>query len=201
MLFSRCLQKIPFLKLEFLLPLPMLLIAFGISGESLTNQLLSRSYNTQNKLQADTQTVKIQRVINILITAIEIEQEQEYTQVELKTANSLFKKLDFKIPSTELSQVKALVAQELALDVELEPLQVNRQIQAKIEMKVIGILALIDRKQGFTKVEVNSANDRLKKLEIELPITQLNQVKSMLNQELGLSSESARSLVSYRVKN
>lgn len=201
MFFSHYLRKYSALKLELLLPLPLLLLAFGLSGESLTNKLLSRSYSTQDKLQADTQTVKIQPVINALLTAVEIEPEPEYTQIELNTANSVVKKLVFKVPATELSKVKALVAQELGLSGEVETLQVNTKIQANPGVKVIGILAEINPQKGVTKVEIKTANSLLKTLEIELPITQLSQVKTMIRQELGLSCENARKLVSYRVKN
>jgi len=50
------------LRLKFWLPLPLLLIA-GLGGETLTNQLLSRSYGTVDKLQAD-QPMEMQLAVN-----------------------------------------------------------------------------------------------------------------------------------------
>lgn len=200
LLLSRWLQKLPSLKLEFLLPLPLLVIAFGLSGELLTNQLLSRSYSTLDKLQADTHTVKIQMAVNLIVTEIETVQEQDFTLVEINTANSVLKKLKFQLPVTELSKGKALIAQEIGLNEQVKALQPNTQMQAQFVVNVIGILAEINQGKGLTKIEVKTANHLLKSLEFELPVTELNKVKDMINQNLGLSREDARLLVSYRVK-
>ncbi|WP_407896115.1 hypothetical protein [Scytonema sp. NUACC26] len=197
---SHWLQKLHSLKIEFLLPLPLLLIAFGLGGESLTNLLLNRSYSTANKLQADTHTVKTPIVFNVLVTEAEIEKEQEFTLVELKTTNSLLKKLEFEVPVTELNKVKATIAQELGLSGEVK-MQANTQMQVRSTVKVLGILAEIKKKQGFTLVEVNTANSVLKKLEFEFPATELSSVKATIARELGLSDKDATMLVSYRIKN
>ncbi len=194
------LQKLHTLKIEFLLPLPLLLITFGLGGESLTNLLLNRSYSTANKLQADTHTVKIPIVVNVLVTEAEIEKEQKFTLVKLKTTKSVLKKLEFEVPVTELSSVKAMIAQELGQSSEVE-IQANTQMQVRSTVKVLGILAEIKNKQGLTLVEVNTANSVLKKLEFEFPATELSSVKAMIVQELGLSDEDATMLVSYRIKN
>ncbi len=198
---SQLLQKLHSSKLEYLLPLPLLLIAFGLGGESLTNLLLSRSYITLDKLQADTHTAKVQFAANVLVTKVEIEKEREFTEVELHTANSVLKKLIFKVPATELSKVKAMIDQELGVSGEVETLQADTQMQVRSAVKVLGILAEIEKKRGFTKIEVNTANWVLKKLEFEFPVTELNSVKAMITQELGLSGEDANMFVSYRVKN
>jgi len=54
-------------------------LLFGLGGETLTNQLLSRSYGTVDKLQAD-QPMEMQLAVNALVIETEIEQEQEFTQ-------------------------------------------------------------------------------------------------------------------------
>ncbi|MGB3756168.1 MAG: hypothetical protein WBA07_07320 [Rivularia sp. (in: cyanobacteria)] len=201
MSFSRLLEKLHSSKIEYLLPLPLLVIAFGFGGDSLTNLLLSRSYTTQNKLQAGTRTVMVKLAANVLITETEIKKEQEFTEVELQTTNSILKKLTFKVPATELISVKAIIAQELGLSDPIEALQPNTQMQLQSTVKVLGILAEIKKKRGFTKVQVNTANSALQRLEFEFPVTELNSVKAMIIKELGLSREDARILVSYRLKN
>ncbi|MBE9211955.1 hypothetical protein IQ247_04340 [Plectonema cf. radiosum LEGE 06105] len=201
MSFSQLLQKLHSSKLEYLLPLPLLLIAFGFGGESLTNLILSRSYTTVDKLQADTYTVMVNFAANVLITEAEIDREQEFTTVELYTTNSILKKLTFKVPATELTKVNAIIAQELGLSSKIETLQPNTQIQVNPQVKVLGILAEIEKKRGLTKITVNTANSALQELEFELPVTELNSVKAMMIQELGLSRENVRMLVSYRIKN
>ncbi|MBW4686729.1 MAG: hypothetical protein KME40_16895 [Komarekiella atlantica HA4396-MV6] len=200
MLLSDLLEKLHSLKLEYLLPLPLLLIAFGFGGESLTNILLSRSYPIINKLEANTQTVKIKLAANVLLTEVEIEKEPEFTEVELKTANSVLKKLIFKVPVAELSKVKAMIAQELGVSGEIETLEADTQMQVQSAVQVLGILAEIEKKRGFTKVEVNTANSILKKLEFEFSVTELSKVKAIITQELGLSVEDTRIFVSYRIK-
>jgi len=198
---SRWLLKLQSFKLEFLLPVPLLLIAFGLGGEPLTNLLLSRYYGTVDKLQADTHTLTMQLAANVRVIKAEIEKERNFTIVELKTANSVLKKLEFKFPATELSSVKAMIAEELGVSAEVETLQPNTQMQVQLAVKALGILAEIDKEQGFTKVEVNTADSVLKKLEFEFPVTELSSVKAMIVQELGLSPENATMLVSYRLKN
>ncbi|MBW4456249.1 MAG: hypothetical protein KME55_28085 [Nostoc indistinguendum CM1-VF10] len=198
---SYLLEKLHYLKLEYLLPFPLLLIAFGVGGESLTNLLLSRSYPTVEKLQSNIETVKIRLAANVVITAAEIEKEQDFTEVELSVENSVLKKLTFKVPAIELSKVKAMITQELGLSNEITTLQTNTKMQVRSTVQVLGILAEIQKKPGFTKVEVNTANSILKSLEFEFPVTELSEIKAMMIQELGLSRENARMLVSYRIKN
>ena len=197
---SRWFLKLQSFKLEFLLPVPLLLIAFGVGGEPLTNLLLSRYYGTVDKLQADTHTLTMQLLVNVRVIKAEIEKERGFTIVELNTANSVLKKLEFKFPVTELSSIKAMIAEELGVSAEVETLQPNTQMQVQLAVKALGILAEIDKEQGFTKVEVNTADSVLKKLEFEFPVTELSSVKAMIVQELGLSPENATMLVSYRLK-
>ncbi|NMG09729.1 hypothetical protein [Brasilonema sp. UFV-L1] len=199
---SRWLLKLQSLKLEFVLPVPLLLIAFGLAGEPLTNLLLSRYYGTADKLQADTHnTLTMKLLVNVRVINAEIENKRDFTIVELNTANSILKKLEFKSPVTELSSIKAMIAEELGLSKEVETLQPNTQMQVQLAVKALGILAEIDKEQGFTKVEVKTADSVLKKLEFEFSATELSSVKTMIVQELGLSAEDATMLVSYRVKN
>jgi hypothetical protein len=197
---SRWLLKLQSFKLEFVLPVPLLLIAFGLGGEPLTNLLLSRYYSTVDKLQADTHTLTMQLLVNVRVIKAEIEKERYDTIFELNTDNSILKKLQFKFPVAELSFIKAMIAEELGVSAEVETLQPNTQMQVQLAVKALGILAEIDKEQGFTKVEVNTGDSVLKKLEFEFPVTELSSVKAMIVQELGLSPENATMLVSYRLK-
>ncbi|ARV59658.1 hypothetical protein BZZ01_14380 [Nostocales cyanobacterium HT-58-2] len=197
---SRWLLRFQSLKLELLLPVLLLLIAFGLGGEPLTNLLLSRYYGAVDKLQADTHTVTMKLLVNVQIVKADIEQEASQIIVKLNTTNSVLKKLEFELPVTELSSVKPMIAQELGLSKEVETLQANTQMQLQLAVNVLGILASIDQEQGLTKVEVNTTNSVLQKLEFEFPVTELNSVKTIIVQELGLSPEKARTLVSYRIK-
>ena len=200
MYLSRWLLKLYSLRLEFWLPLPLLLIAFGLGGEPLTNQLLSRSYGTLDKLQAD-QQMEMQLSVNALVIEAEIENEQEFTKVSVKTANSVLKKLEFEFPVTKLSMVEAMIAQELGLSPEVKNLQAGTKIDVQLSANVQGIIAEIEKEQGFTKLEVKTTSSVLKKLEFEFPVTELSMIKALIAQELGLSPENVMMLVSYRIKN
>jgi hypothetical protein len=106
-----------------------------------------------------------------------------------------------KIPATELNKVKAIILEELGLSSEIATLQPHTQMQLRSTFQVVGILSEIEKEKGFTKVEVNTTNSILKKLEFEFPVTELSKVKTAIVQELELSRENARILVSYRVIN
>ncbi len=200
MFLSRWLLKSPSLRLSFLLLLPLLLIAFGLGGEQLTNRVLSRSYVALDKLQAENSHPQGQLDVEAVITKLEIEQEQESTQVEVHMANTVVKKLEFELAIANSDTVKTILAQKLGLST-LEKLQVGAQLKVKLGFNIQGILAEIKKEQGFTKVEIETTNSVLKKVELTLTATQLSEIKTAIAQELGLSSEAARMIVSYRIKN
>jgi hypothetical protein len=100
--------------LEFWLPLPLLAIAFWVGGEVLTNQVLSKPYGTENKLQADTQ-LEVHFSVNVAMIRVTIDQPEEISLVEVRTTDSVLKKLEFEFPVTDASQLETLIAQELRL--------------------------------------------------------------------------------------
>ena len=194
------LQKLHYSQFILLL-LPLFLISFASCGESFTNQILSRSYNTISKLQADKQTVKAQFAVNVLVTAVEVEKKRESTIVEYQTENSVLKRIRFVLPVTEVNTAKTIIAQEMGQTQAKDVLQVGRKMQVRSAFKVLGILAEIEKKRGVTLVTVNTANSILQNLEFEYPITDLPTIKTTLIQQLGLSREDIARFVSYRIKN
>lgn len=119
--------QLPTLGLEIWLPLTLLLIAFGVGGGSMTNQVLSRSYGTIDKLQADTQ-LEVQLALPVLFIKAEIEKEQGFTTVDVKTTDSELKKLEFQLPVTELNLVETAIAQKL----QLSPENVRRLVRYQV---------------------------------------------------------------------
>lgn len=196
---SRWLLKSPSLRLIFLLPLPLLLIAFGLGGEQLTNQILSRSYVALDKLQVENPHPQVRLDIDAIINKVEIEQEQEFTQIEVHTANSVTKKLEFEFASANLNIAKVL-NQKIGLSAQ-ENLQAGSPLKMQLKFNVQGILAELQKTQGFTKVEIKTTNSALKKVELVFPTTQLDEVKNAIAQELGLSRQEASMLVSYKINN
>ena len=95
---------------EFWLPLPFVAIAFWLGSSFLTAQELRQPHTTEKKLQADTQ-LKATLSINILL----INRQQGMTQVEVKTAEPIWKRLELELPMTDTNQIEEAIAQELQL--------------------------------------------------------------------------------------
>lgn len=102
------------LGLEFWLPLPLLATVFWFGCSFLAAQELSRSHSTENKLQSDTH-LEAQVSVNVLLINAIINQTQGMTQVEVQTADPILKRLELELPTTEVSQVEATIAQKLGL--------------------------------------------------------------------------------------
>lgn len=79
-------------------------------------------------------------------------------------------------------------------------LEADNQLEVKLSVTTVLIKAEIDKKQGFTTVQVKNLNPVLTKLEFQFPVTEFTQVESAISQELGLSVEEVRKLVRYRVR-
>lgn len=90
----------------------------------MTDYLLSRSYSAKAQFQANRrlegQPAKIVQSIRI-----SVKHNKGFSRVEVKTANSALKELEFEFPVTEYSQVEAAIAQELGLS----PLDVRKLVQ------------------------------------------------------------------------
>lgn len=125
---KRWLQALHSLGLEFLLPLPLLGFAFWFGGGLITERLLSRTYSTTSKLQADEQS-KVRLAVSVVIIKAEIDKEQGFTKVEAKTTDSLRTKVEFQFPVTELSIVEDKIAQKLSLSRE----NVRKLVRYKIK--------------------------------------------------------------------
>lgn len=125
---KRWLQALHSLGLEFLLPLPLLGFAFWFGGGLITEQLLSRTYSTTSKLQADKQ-LRVRLAVRVEIIKAEIDKEQGFTKVEAKTTDSLLTKVKFQFPVTELSIVEDKIAQKLSLSRE----DVRKLVRYKIK--------------------------------------------------------------------
>lgn len=93
-----------------------------------------------------------------------------------------------------------LTAQELSQSHTTEnKLQADTQLEATVSIKILLINAVINRQQGTTQVEVETAESILKRLELELPMTDTNQIEEAIAQELRLSRQDVRQLVRYEI--
>lgn len=93
-----------------------------------------------------------------------------------------------------------LMAQELRQPQSTETrLQADTQFKATVSINVLLINAIINRQQGVTQVEVETTEPILKRLELELPMTDTNQIEAAIAQELQLSRQDVRQLVRYEI--
>jgi hypothetical protein len=102
------------LGIEFWLPLPVLAAFFWLGCNLITNQVLSRPYGTREKLQADTQ-LEVRVLVNIATMQAVINPTENSTRVEVITAESSLRKLEFEFPVTDFAEVETTIAQELGL--------------------------------------------------------------------------------------
>lgn len=111
---SRWLKKASSLNLDFCLLLPILVFAFWIGGELISNQVLSRPYGIVAELKAE-QSTKIELSFTVEVIQVLIDKNKGLTQVEVKTNDSELKTLKFEFSITEFEQVERKIAKELGL--------------------------------------------------------------------------------------
>ena len=99
---------------EFWLPLPLVAMVFWLGSSMLTAQELQQSQPTAMKLQADTQLKAVVSVNILLINAV-VNRNQNITQVKVETAESVLKRLELELATTDPSQIEAAIAKELQL--------------------------------------------------------------------------------------
>ena len=99
---------------EFWLPLPLVAIVFWFGSSILTAQELQQPQPTATKLQADTQLKAVVSVNILLINAV-INRNQNTTQVQVETAESIVKRMELELSTTDPGQIEAAIANELQL--------------------------------------------------------------------------------------
>ena len=114
------LKKLPNLGLDFWLTLPLIGVLFWFGGELLSERVFSlpEQVNEESEeLQANTRT-RVQLSFAVLMILVQIDNNQGFTEVEVKTNDANVKELDFVFPVTEFEQVETAIAQELNLPIE-----------------------------------------------------------------------------------
>lgn len=99
---------------EFWLPLPLVAMVFWLGSNVLTAQELQRSQPSATKLQADTQLKAVVSVNILLINAV-INRNQNMTQVKVETAESIVKRIELELATTDPEQVEKAIARGLQL--------------------------------------------------------------------------------------
>jgi hypothetical protein len=93
-----------------------------------------------------------------------------------------------------------LMAQELQRPQIVEnKLQADNQLEATVSINIMLINAVINRQQKITQVEVETVEPFLKRLELELPVTEADQIEKAIAEELQLSRQDIRQLVRYEI--
>ncbi|WP_414562268.1 MULTISPECIES: hypothetical protein [unclassified Anabaena] len=115
MFLRRWLKPLNFLGWEFWLPLPVLGIVFWSSGNLVVEKVLSRPYNTVNKLQTDTRP-EFHLSIHLLMIRAEIDRHRGISEVIVKTTDSNTR--NFQVPVTDISLLETAIAQELGMSID-----------------------------------------------------------------------------------
>ncbi len=113
----RWLQKASSLNLDFWLLLPILALAFWISGEFISDRVLSRPYDIATELEADRRT-QIKLSFTVQVIQVLIDKNLGVTRVKVKTNDSELKKLEFEFPTAKFEEVEKAIALELSLSIE-----------------------------------------------------------------------------------
>jgi len=85
-------------------------------GNSIAVQVLSRPYQSVNKLQADTQ-LDMKLSVTILSMTAKIDRSRGSTTIAVKTSDSTLRKLEYEFSATEVNQIERAIAQELEMSI------------------------------------------------------------------------------------
>ncbi|MBD2195943.1 MULTISPECIES: hypothetical protein [Calothrix] len=181
----------------FFLSFILIGLVFWTGGDLVTQQLLSLSYRTPDKLQADT-LPQVLLTLNFKVINWQIKPENKYTQVVIKTSNSLLKSLELEIPNSQDTEIA--IAKKLGLSHQARKLAVNQQFNREFRLNLIAIKAAVIQEQGFSYVDVITANNSVKKLHFVLQTADVKSLEVKIAQLLNLSREGVRKLISYQVK-
>ncbi|MBE9127794.1 MULTISPECIES: hypothetical protein [unclassified Coleofasciculus] len=75
----------------------------------------------------------------------------------------------------------------------------KQQIEFSASLTIRSIEAEIDRRGELTEVTVRTADSALQEMEFEFPVTEFTEVDAAIAKELGLTPESVRPLIRYRI--
>ncbi|WP_199305907.1 hypothetical protein [Pseudanabaena sp. FACHB-2040] len=93
-----------------------------------------------------------------------------------------------------------LAAQELNRPQPTEnKLKADTQLEIIVSVNILLINAVVNRSQGITHVKVETAEPVLKRLELELPLTDIDQIEATLAEELGIDRREVRQWVRYQI--
>lgn len=101
--------------IEFWLPLPLIAVLCWVLGSAMTNQVLNRSHNSVDKLQADTQTEDTSETI--LAINAEIDPGRGITTLVVRVVEPTMADLNYEFPIVDIAQLEMAIAQELNLSI------------------------------------------------------------------------------------
>jgi hypothetical protein len=79
-------------------------------------------------------------------------------------------------------------------------LQVSSRLEVKIPISLILIDAEVYLDEGFSEVEIKTANYNLKKLEYVFPIVRFDELKKAIAQELGIPEKQIQRLIRFEIE-
>ena len=78
-----------------------------------------------------------------------------------------------------------------------EPLKADQEVEVQFSATLLVIEAYIQEEDNFTKVFVRTNDPALKRLELEFPVTEVEEIDRAIAQRLNLSLETVRRFTRY----
>ncbi|ACK72298.1 conserved hypothetical protein [Gloeothece citriformis PCC 7424] len=103
------------LGIEFWLPIPLVAIGFWLGSDRLTTSILNRPYSTENRLQTNYLS-SVDPSADIISIEAKLDQTQKKTEVKIRKLDS--STIFLEVPTIELKELQAALAQELKLSPE-----------------------------------------------------------------------------------
>lgn len=75
----------------------------------------------------------------------------------------------------------------------------QQQVNLTLTLTILSIDAIISRREGSTEVTIRTTGSALEELEFEYPLTEYTEIEQAIAEELGLSPDTVRALIRYRL--
>ncbi|AFY81886.1 hypothetical protein [Oscillatoria acuminata] len=113
---SKWFKLLQSLGLEFWLPIPLLGVIFWGGSSWTADRVLSNNYSIDHPLQSNThQSLELNLQVKVISIEAEIHLRENFTEVQVNTADSSLTELRFEFPVIEVTAVEQAIIEKLGL--------------------------------------------------------------------------------------
>jgi hypothetical protein len=107
------------LGLEFWLPIPLVGMVFWVGSSWMADRVLSNNYRIENPLQSNThESLELYLQVKVISIEAEIHLRENFTEVQVNTADSSLTELRFEFPVIEVPSIEQAIIDKLGLSLE-----------------------------------------------------------------------------------